>query len=88
MWSLSHWAVVYPVTGVALESAAGAAGSEVNMEADVLLDLSFIFCTIPSASGGDKPSIPTAGLQGLRVVLLWDLFLTDIQQGQVQQRQV
>lgn len=64
MRSLSHWDVFYPAIGVALDSAAGAAGSEVNMEVDVLLDLRFVFCTIPSASGGDKPGLPTAGLRG------------------------
>jgi len=79
MRSLSHWNVVYPVIGVALDSAAGAAGSEVNMEAEVLLDLRFIFCTIPSADGGGMPpSLRIAGLQGFAVVRLWDLFLTDI----------
>lgn len=78
MHCLSHWDVVYPVIGVDLDSAAGAAGSEVNMEVDGLLDLRFIFCTIPSASGGDKPSLPTAGLQGLVVILPWGLFLTDV----------
>lgn len=78
MRSLSHRDIVYPAVGVALDSGAGAAGSEVNMEVDVLLDLRFIFCTIPSASGGDKPSLPTAGLQGLGFILLWGLLLTDI----------
>lgn len=78
MRSLSHWDVVYPVIGVALDSAAGAAGSEVNKDVDVLLDLRFIFCTIPSASGGDKPDFATSGLQGLGVIFLLGLFLTDI----------
>lgn len=63
--------------GVGLDGATTAAGTEVNMEADVLWDLRFIFCTVPSASAGDKPILLMAGQQGLRVVL-WGLFLTDI----------
>lgn len=78
MCFLSHWDIVYPVREAALDSAAGMAGSEVNMGVDVLLEIRFMFCTISSASGGDKPSLPTDGLQGFGVILLWGFFLTDI----------
>ena len=71
MRSLSHWDIVYPVIGVALDSAVGAAGSEVNMEVDVLLDLRFI----PSASSDDKPSLPTAGCRGLGLFFFGVFFL-------------
>lgn len=56
MCFLSHWDIVYPVREATLDSAAGTAGSEVNMGVDVLLEMRFMFCTIPSASNGDKLS--------------------------------
>lgn len=54
--ALSHWGVVYPVRGVAIDSSVGVAGSEIDMEADMLWDVRLRFCTTTSSSGGDKLS--------------------------------